>query len=148
MPDFNQPTNQPNFRLKSLAAAVALAFGMTSAHATTFTVDGINCTLPDAVKAASTNTAVGGCPAGGTTDTLNLTAKTYTLTAAVDGENGLWPISGAVTINGKPGVGSVISRSKAVTQKFRLFQVKNDGILTLNYVSVRNGKTDTLGGAF
>ncbi|MDD5272279.1 MAG: right-handed parallel beta-helix repeat-containing protein [Methylovulum sp.] len=144
MPDFtNQPTN---LALKSLAVAITLAFGMASAHATTFTVDGTNCTLPDAVKAASTNTAVGGCPAGGATDTLNLTAKDYILTTAATGNNGLWPISGIVTINGKPGVGSVISRSKAVTEPFRLFQVNNDGALTLSRVSVQNGKTDYANG--
>ena len=147
MLDF-KPINQPNFPLKSLAAAVALAFGMVTAHATTFTVDGANCTLPDAVKAASTNTAVGGCPAGGAKDTLNLSATNYTLTTAADSinDNGLWPISGTVTINGKPGVGSVIRRSKAVTQAFRIFQVNKDGILTLNYLTVQNGKSDGVGG--
>jgi len=50
-----------------------LALPLGTAQATTITVDG-NCTLPNAIIAANTNTISGGCPAGegNETDTIVL----------------------------------------------------------------------------
>ena len=53
------------------------------APAATITVDGATCTLADAITAANTNTATGGCDTGSAgADTLNLTAN-IGLTAAL-----------------------------------------------------------------
>ncbi len=76
---------------------------------------------------------------------------TYTLTAVNNtdtsyGANGLPVITTPVTINGN---GAVIERSSAAgTPEFRLFQVSSAGSLTLNRLTLRNGKlTGQNGGA-
>jgi hypothetical protein len=52
-----------------------------SALASTINVDGTICTLVDAITAANTDTASGGCIAGSPADTIVLTAgSTHTLT--------------------------------------------------------------------
>ncbi|MFD1524308.1 hypothetical protein [Pseudonocardia yunnanensis] len=82
--------------------------------------------LQSAVAAA--NTAGGG--------TLNLTAGcTYTLTTPDDGENGLAVITTPVRINGNR---ATIARSSATN--FRFFQVEGSGNLTLDTLTLSNGR--------
>src|SRR5689334_2715265 len=57
--------------------------------AATITVDGASCTLPDAITAANTDTASGGCTAGSGADTLLLTAPIYSLATGPYDDEGL-----------------------------------------------------------
>lgn len=54
--------------------ALLLALGEAPAFAATIPVDGIGCTLVDAITAANSDNAVGGCTAGSGTDTIVLPA--------------------------------------------------------------------------
>lgn len=85
MHDQNQPTYPPNARtvpdwrhwpvkLVAALAAVALLLALNGAQAqaATITVDGATCTLVDAIDAANSDTATGGCPAGSGADTIEL----------------------------------------------------------------------------
>src|SRR5690349_21982818 len=59
---------RPTFRLlesgKVLLIALACVFASTAARAATIIVDGTQCTLAEAIMAANTNVATGGCRAG------------------------------------------------------------------------------------
>ena len=67
--------------------ALLLALGHDPGLAATINVDGTTCTIVDAITAANTNAATGGCSAGSGTgsgaDTISLiSGSTHTLTAA------------------------------------------------------------------
>src|SRR5262245_33928290 len=64
---------QRKWRLPLASIALMLALGQPSAHAATITVNN-SCTLVDAITAANTDTATGGCPAGSGEDTIELPA--------------------------------------------------------------------------
>lgn len=97
------------------------------APAATITVDGATCTLADAITAANTNTATGGCSAGSAgADTLNLIAN-IGLTAALPA------ITTPITIEGN---GNTISRTSGA---FRILTVTSGGNLTLNNATVSGG---------
>src|SRR3954462_7218339 len=72
------------------------------------------CTITEAITAANTNSAVGGCNAGSGADTVVLTPTIYSLNVAdnigVAGGNGLPVINSTVTISGN---GAVIERNAA-----------------------------------
>ncbi|MBK8022877.1 MAG: hypothetical protein IPK19_15960 [Chloroflexi bacterium] len=85
----------------------------------------------------------------GTNDVINLTNSTYTLTAIHSSDTGLPPIgasNGTLTINGN---GATIARSSAGgTPDFRLFFIGSGANLTLNQVTLSNGRmTGGSGGA-
>jgi len=102
------------------------------------------CSLIEAIENAN-NTTTGqphtDCTAGnpGGADTIVLpTGGTYTLTVvnnATDGPNGLPSITSEITINGD---GATIERSS--TSDFRIFHLGSGGNLTLNDVTITNGK--------
>ncbi len=106
------------------------------------------CTLRDAITAANTDTATGGCPAGSGADTILLPLSLFTdtiitLTEVDNGTeietNGLPVIMSDITINGR---GAIIQRSSLRgTLAFRIFRVGGPGTLTLNNVTIRNGHT-------
>lgn len=138
----------PRFgKLRPLAAAIALAW-TGAAPAATLTVDGTTCDLSNAIIAANTDSAQGGCPAGSGADTLNLTAPIFT--AATPAGTSPWGpllayplISSIITIQGDPdgdGQGSIIERSNApATPEFQLFLIYGaGGHLTLDHVTLRN----------
>src|SRR5688500_16909090 len=52
-------------------------------YAANITVDGATCLLTDAIEAANTDQAVGGCTTGSNTDTLLLTAPTYVFNTGI-----------------------------------------------------------------
>ncbi|WP_139559210.1 choice-of-anchor Q domain-containing protein [Methylotetracoccus oryzae] len=142
------------WRRRPLAAAVAWALS-GGAGAATIAVDGSDCTLRDALTAANTDEATGGCAAGSGADTLALSAPIYTLDAvdnAFRGSNGLPVVSSVVTIDGDPdgdGRGTVIRRSRrAGTPEFRILAVGEAGDLTVRRVSLRNGVADLGGGLY
>ena len=94
------------------------------------TVDS-NCSLPDAIQAAQSDSVVGSCPAGDGADIIHLTGD-VTLTAE------LAQITSDITIEGG---GFAISGGDS----FRIFHVA-DGALTLNQLTMTKGSAD-YGGA-
>ncbi|SCK16546.1 hypothetical protein [Streptomyces sp. WMMB 322] len=123
-------------RVLLTAAGAALAAGTLTApaaHAAT-TVPCSPTALIDAVNDANAN--------GG--DTLILaTGCTYTLTAADNDENGLPVITTPISIVGN---NATIARSAAATDQFRIFEVGNDGRLSLQRLTIRGGDTTGNGG--
>ncbi|MEM1182970.1 MAG: hypothetical protein AAGM22_31800 [Acidobacteriota bacterium] len=115
-----------SFRLKrtpfhtTLAALFACGFFAPAAFAADITVDGATCTLADAITAANTDAATGGCPAGDPgADTLILSAD-VSLDApdplSTEQRNlfaALPDITSDITIRG--GAASVIRRNVAYT---------------------------------
>jgi hypothetical protein len=111
-------------------------------------IGGPDCTLRDAITAADTDNATGGCPAGNGADTIVLASgATYTLTEIHNPPNatdGLPAIHSQITIQGN---GSIIERSIADgTPEFRIFYVAAEGDLTLNELTVTNGDSQFDGG--
>jgi len=76
-------------------------------------------------------------------DTINLAPKTYTLTAADNGNNGLPVVTSNITINGD---GATITRDSAAPP-FRIFEITTTGSLTLNSLTLSGGRTAENGGA-
>ncbi len=126
-----------------LGTALMLASGLP-VLAGTITVDNTTCTLIDAITTANTDTNTGGCTISGTVggaDTIELPANsTINLTevnSSYLGDNGLPVISSTITIAGN---GAIIQRSD-VAPSFRIMSVNSSGNLTLNDVTLSNGKT-------
>src|SRR5262245_34539181 len=88
---------------------------------------GPGCTLRDAVTAANSDAAVGGCTAGSGADTILLTTD-VSLTTADNGVNGLPIVTTKMTIDGQ---GHTISGNSTT---FRILQVAATGDLTLENV--------------
>jgi streptogramin lyase len=130
---------RPFWFLMALCILISIA---QPAHADATIVVSDTCSLIDAITAANTDTATGGCPAGDGTDTIELeTAVTYILTlvnnASIEqgGNNGLPRITSEIVINGN---GATIARD-AAAPLFRLFEVEATGDLTLNDVTLQGG---------
>lgn len=100
------------------------------AYAATIAVDGVVCSLADAITAANTDTATGGCSTGSAADTLSLSSgATYILTAALPS------IASAITVAGN---GATITRSGAAPS-FAIFDVSSAGAFTLTNATISNG---------
>lgn len=130
-------------RQSLLSAALLLILGQGSALAATITVSD-TCTLVDAVVAADTNTATGGCPAGDDqTDTIVLPAASAHILTDADANFGLGlQVTSEMTITGN---NARISRSLDAEEVFRIFTVELAGNLTLDAVTVIGGN-QTFGG--
>jgi len=126
---------------------IALAVLLVLSHplwAATIIVDETTCTLVDAITAAETDSATGGCAAGSGADTIELTTD-VTLTEVNNthwGPTALPQVTTAVTIQG---AGSVIERGVDAPD-FRFLQVTG-GTLELNDLTLRNGGGEVSGGA-
>jgi hypothetical protein len=84
----------------------------------------------------------------GEDDTITLDAGAYTLTAVnndTEGTNGLPSITSTITITGAGAETTIIERS-ASAPWFRLFHVGASGALTLDGLTVRNGRVDLIEG--
>jgi hypothetical protein len=135
---------QRHWRLPLAGVALMLALGQNPALAATIPVGG-NCTLVDAITAANTDTATGGCPAGNGADTIVLPAgSTQTLTEVNNftpyepyGATGLPIISSSITIEGN---GSTIMRGSGAP-KFRIMHVNSTGDLTLRDTTISGGRS-------
>jgi Right handed beta helix region len=118
--------------------ALWLALGQLPALAATITVGGA-CTLVDAITAANTDAATGGCPAGSGADTVVLPpGSTQTLTTVHNdtyGPTGLPVVSSVITIAGNE---SKIKRAEGAPA-FRLLSVSSTGDLTLQETTVSGG---------
>lgn len=132
-----------------LAAALALGAGLLVAQpnalAAGIVVDGVTCTLGNAIASANTDSAVGGCSAGAGDDIITLTADVL-LTSAhgaiLDELTGLPMISTPLTIEGN---GHTIQRD-AAADPFRLMVI-NNATVTFNNLTLTGG-SGNYGGAF
>jgi hypothetical protein len=129
---------QRQWHLPLAGIALMLALGQSPALAATIPVNA-SCSLIDAITAANTDTAIGGCPAGAGADTILLPAgSTQTLTAVNNsayGPTGLPVISSVITIAGQ---GSTIARDSAAPA-FRIMAVNSTGDLTLQETTISGG---------
>jgi hypothetical protein len=119
--------------------ALSVVVAPAPAAAASITV-GNGCTLADAITAANTDTATGGCAAGSGDDTIVLEAgATYTLTAVADingflGPSGLPAITTTMTIQGN---GATIQRDPTAPA-FRLIRL-DTGSLTITNLTLTGG---------
>ena len=115
-----------------------LALGQSPLEAATIQVQG-SCTLVVAIRAANTDRARGGCPAGRGADTIVLPqGSTQTLTSVENsdyGPTGLPVIRSEITISGR---GSTIVRDSGAPE-FRILTVNSTGKLTLTETTVSGG---------
>jgi CSLREA domain-containing protein len=108
---------------------------------------GPGCSLREAIQAANTDAAFGGCPAGGGADTISLAAGTYGLsippgTATADPLDGDLDVASQLTIT-HAGVKPAVIDGRGVD---KVIQVLAGGNLTASGFTVRNGRTGQAGG--
>jgi len=100
---------------------------------------GSACSLREAIQAANTQSAFGGCPAGGSTTVINLSAGVYTLARAGAGEDGNatgdLDIHSDIVINGSKTSPTIIDGGGLD----RVFQV-HSGMVVFNDLTIRNGQ--------
>ena len=94
---------------------------------------GDDCSLREAIKAANTDAAYGGCSAGSGSDTITLPIGTYTLTL---GEQ-LPAVATTVIIDGNESI--VQADASPNTATYRVFEVIGGGDLTLNDLTIQHG---------
>jgi predicted outer membrane repeat protein len=126
---------------QSLAGvALLLALGVIPAEAAIITVGG-NCSLINAITAANTDTATGGCKAGNGADTIKLPNNSLQLLSLVNnitqGNNGLPVVTSIITIQGN---NSTIARAGFAADPFRILMVGSGGNLTLNETTISEGQ--------
>jgi CSLREA domain-containing protein len=104
---------------------------------------GADCSLREAVLAANTDAAVGGCPAGGGADTIALAGGTYTLSIPVGapGDDGDLDVAGPLAIR-HDGVTPAVIDAGGID---RVIQVLATGTLTASGFTLRNGRTAQAG---
>jgi CSLREA domain-containing protein len=138
--------------LAALCALVASAVSVRPARAAAIVVntgaDNVNandglCSLREAITAANTNTtsgpAAGECAAGSGADTISF-AGNYTITLA-PAAGQLPAITSPITVNGNGAANTIIqAHASPDTATTRVFYVDNGGNLTLNALTVRNGR--------
>ena len=109
-----------------------------------------DCTLQEAIQAANTDAVVDACAAGSGADVIIIGNCTVTLlgpfqTDPSDGPIGLPDVTSNITIQGITSAVSIIERSAAASD-FTFFRVMGGGVLTLDKLTVRNGRAPS-GGA-
>jgi CSLREA domain-containing protein len=129
-----------------LAALVGSTAQVTPVYAASIVVtsngdtianDGV-CTLREALIAAQQNAPAGGCAGGSSIGVDIITfVGNYTITLGSQ----LPFVTTAITINGKGAANTIIqSASSPNVATWRIFQVTSTGNLTLNQMTVRNGR--------
>src|SRR5215212_12159200 len=151
----------PFWRWSRLLVALALVAAMLSiaqpAYTASITVStaadefnttgtGAGCSLREAIQAANTDAAFGGCSAGAGPDTINVPAGTYTLSlTGIEDANhsGDLDVSSSMTIAGAGAGSTIIDGNNAD----RIFDVFPSAAITfgLSSVTVRNGRTPSTG---
>ena len=129
-------------RLVGSSIAVALLFAMLltfaaarPAAAATIVVDGVTCTLADAITAANTDTATGGCPAGSGADRLDLVAD-ITLTSRLPA------IVSEVALQGN---GHTVSRLPTAPA-FGILEIGSYRFVTIDRITITGGQDGSGGG--
>lgn len=124
-----------------------------SARAATITVNttvdengtGVNCSLREAVNAANTDAAFGGCTAGAGADTINFSAL-FNTPQTIQTSVAQLLINSAITING-PGANLLTLQNVIPAgSSSRVFQVQAAATLNLSGVTVTGGNTTSGGG--
>lgn len=133
-------------RLKIAFVALAALFAI-ELHAAEIVANGTTCSLANAIVAANTDTATGGCAAGSGADLIQLDADVTLTTAATStvegGPSGLPAVASVITIQAR--AGDLVERSAALgcvreePTAFRLLEVASGGDLTLAGLTLRNG---------
>lgn len=130
--------------------ALLLLLWPLAAFAATIEVDGTTCSLDDAITAANTDSATGGCDAGDAgVDTLNLTEAAYPLATGaypdpLTVDRALPTITDDLIISGTVG-GSTIERTSS--SEYGLIYIDEDVSVTLERVVLLNGQVSVAGGA-
>lgn len=139
----------------AVLVGLALSAGRTAAAASiavTTTADelgtGAACSLREAIRAANTDAAFGGCDAGAGADTIVLSAGTYTLVRAGADEDDtatgdLDVHTGDLTVTG---AGNPVIDGNGATTGDRVFEVRGAVALALVGVRVLNGRIPTAPG--
>ncbi|TDD15392.1 hypothetical protein [Nonomuraea diastatica] len=118
-----------------VCTVVALAGVALGPVATPASAAPVTCSVAALTRAIDTANTAGG--------TLDLQAGClYRLTNADNGDNGLPVIRADVTVNGN---GATVERAEHASA-FRIFRVKRGGKLTLNHLTLRNGRVDGANG--
>jgi hypothetical protein len=133
---------QRHFALPLAELSLILALWQGPAWTATINVDGITCTLAQAITAANTDTITGGCPAGTGADTLLLPPGGIITLTTVDntseGAAGLPVVSSTITMAGQ---GGTIARDGGAPY-FRLLTVAAGGDLTMRDLTLQGGIAD------
>ncbi len=139
------------FNLFTLSALMLSLLGsaltFTPAYAANITVDtsadenntGASCSLREAIIAANTDAAYGGCLAGSGsgTDTIAF-ADNYTITLSLGSQLPL--VTTTISIKGNGATNTIVRANAAAnTVTYRVFEVGGAGILTLSGLTVSNG---------
>jgi hypothetical protein len=146
----------PLWRRSLGSLALLCALSSVPAMAATINVGVNGCTLVDAITAANSSVATGGCPAGSEpfpasgvsgADTIVLpTNSVHTLTAVNNntfGPTGLPVVTSIITIEGR---GSTIRRDPAAPEFFRILAVGPDtGSLILRETTITGGSLPNSG---
>ena len=147
--------------LASAALALTLPAGAAAATipvTTSFDENGgsgsTGCALREAIMAANSDTAVGGCPAGSGVDTVTVPGGTYALTiegADEDfGQMGDLDVAGPLTLTGAGAAATVIDAGSTATSsggaRDRVFDVRptpaaGRTTATIEQVTIRGGRT-------
>jgi CSLREA domain-containing protein len=100
---------------------------------------GAGCSLREAVLAANTDSAFGGCPAGSGADTITLAGGTYALSIPVGaaGDDGDLDVAGPLTIR-HDGVTPAVIDAGGID---RVIEVHGNGALNASGLTIRNGRT-------
>lgn len=124
------------FRVAAPVLAATITVNTTSDENNT----GSFCSLREAIQAADTDSAYGGCSAGSGADIITLPAGTYQMTlGAAAGSNAL-VVDSEITLNGAGADVTFIQGGAAAnTVAFGMMEVENTGNLTLSGVTVRYG---------
>lgn len=101
------------------------------------------CSLREAIQAANTNAAFGGCPTGVGADTITLPAGLYLLTITTGGGSGDLDLTSNITINGA-GPGQTIVDGGALSD--RVFDVSSAGNVIISGVTIQHGAVGGDGG--
>ncbi|MBL4672163.1 MAG: hypothetical protein JKX81_07865, partial [Arenicella sp.] len=137
-----------------LALVLSQSVSLAANIEVTATIGGFGCDLIEAISSANNNASEGGCVAQGSygADTILLPPEisVHTLTTVnIDslGATGLPHIISHITIEGEGANAARIERADTPgTPKFRIFQVRSGGSLTLKNIRIAGGDVDGRGG--
>ncbi|MBK8021939.1 MAG: CSLREA domain-containing protein [Chloroflexi bacterium] len=131
-----------DLRLSSILAIQNPAVIVVNSLADALANDGL-CTLREAITAANSNTATGGCAAGTTdVDTIDLTTLNGTIVLG----SPLPTITGAVTLDG-PGA-ALLTVQRSTSASFSVLQVASGAVVTLDGMTLSGGMAASGGGVF
>ena len=133
---------------QALTALGAVLLTAAPLQAATINV-GSSCSLQNAIHAANSDSAVGGCSAGSGADTILMPRNAHVVLTAPDNDwhygTGLPVVTSTITIEGN---GSTIERDVSA-EEFRIFGVEFSGDLTLRDATVSGGAgMDNIGYGF